>query len=78
MAKNTEANRLECNIKARNKYIKNNYRQAGVRFNLKEFEVVEKFCEEKKMSRYTLMKTAVFEYIENHSDLKRPNGLDED
>lgn len=63
MAKNTEKNRLECNVKARAEYKKKNFKYQSVCFKISELEEIEAYCKEHGIPKNTLLRQAAMQRI---------------
>ena len=63
MAKNTEKNALECNKRAREKYIAENYTRVTVRFRNEEMEELNAYCEKHGLSKNGLIRAACMDHI---------------
>lgn len=57
MAKTTsEKNRMECNVRARKKYKKENYKYQSVLFKIEELEAINVYCEQNNIPKNTFFR----------------------
>lgn len=63
MAKNTQKNQLESNKQARKKYNDKNFKYQTVCFKIEEIEEINKYCEENKIPKNTLLRKSAMQYI---------------
>lgn len=63
MAKNTEKNKLECNVKARKKYKEKNFKYQTVCFKVEEIEAINAYCKDNDVAKNTLLRMAVMDMV---------------
>jgi hypothetical protein len=63
MAKNTEKNRLACNVEARKKHKEKNYKYQSVLFKISELEDINAYCKEHGIPKNTLLRQAAMQRI---------------
>ena len=58
-----EKNRMECNVEARKRYTKKNFKYQSVCFKISEMEDIEEYCKENNIAKNTLLRKAAMKYI---------------
>lgn len=63
MAKNTNKNKLECNVEARKRYKEKNFKYQTVCFKIEELEDINAYCAENNIPKNTLLRKAAMDAI---------------
>lgn len=63
MAKNTEKNKLECNVEARKRYKEKNFKYQTVCFKVEEIEAINAYCKANNIAKNTLLRMSAMDAI---------------
>lgn len=70
MPKNTDKNAIESNKKARQKYLKENYKSFNLCLPIELITTFKELCKTNKTTPTTVLKTFIEQYIKNHTKEK--------